>query len=146
MENEEITTPKQEFQLPEPNPKTQAEHQREVRLYIWLPLALGVLILVGAALALGLTGTGDFAIWSQISTIFMIFPAMILGLIVLVILSGLAYAVGYLLRFLPPYARLTQDAIDQVKHQIETGADISAKPVIQIRSFIAMINTLLGRK
>jgi predicted PurR-regulated permease PerM len=93
-----------------------------------------------------LSGSGTVEQWSQIATIFVVFLGLVLGFVVLVILAGLVYLIFQILRFLPPYARLTQNAIEKINEQIRSGADISAQPVIQIKSFIAMIDVLLGRK
>ena len=83
---------------------------------------------------------------AQIGQVLMVLPLFVVGLIILAILIAGIFAVTYVLRILPPYARMTQDAIESVKKQAVTGADMSAKPIIQIRSFIAMIEVLMGKR
>ena len=70
---------------------------------------------------------------------------ILLALILLVIVAGVLYLVNYILKILPPYARLAQDGIETVKMQVEKGADISSKPVIQIKSFLAVVNAIFRR-
>ena len=139
-------TPKKSRPLPDPNPVTQKAHRQDVLRQLTVPVVIVLLAMAGLVFWLIQAGVGDFGLWAQISIIFMVLPALLIGLIVLVILAGLVVGIGYLLGFLPPYARITQDAIQNVKAQAEAGADISAKPIIQIQSFIAMIDTLLGRR
>jgi len=139
-------TPSESRPLPKPNPVTQKAHRQDVLRQLTLPVIVVLLVLAGVVFWLIQAGVGDFGLWAQISIVFIILPALIIGLILLVILAGLVFGIGYLLGFLPPYARITQDAIQNVKAQAEAGADISAKPIIQIQSFIAMIDTLLGRR
>jgi len=71
---------------------------------------------------------------------------MLFSLIALVILGGLVYFVSYLLRLLPPYTRMAQDGIEKIKEYAQKSADIPAKPIIQVQSFIAAINALFKRE
>ena len=89
---------------------------------------------------------GDVTTWSQISTILLVSLALLLGLITLAILGGLVYLVSYILGILPGYTRMAQDGIETIKKQAVKGADIAAKPVIQVQSFLAVVNAIFGRK
>lgn len=131
--------------LPAPNPITQAAHKRAMRREFWWPF--GIIILITVALIVGLVfnGVGTIEKWAQISTILLVMGALVLGMIVLVILSGLVFVVSQVLRLLPPYARLAQNAIENIEKQIIAGANISAQPIIEIESFLAMVNALFGR-
>ena len=131
--------------LPKPNPVTRAAHRREVLRQVTLPLILFVLGFIALVVWFVLAKVGTVAAWSQIATIFLVLPAMMLSLLLLVVLAGLVYVIAQALHFLPPYARLTQDAIERVNQQVKAGADVSAKPIIQIRSYIAMLDALFGR-
>jgi hypothetical protein len=132
--------------LPPPNPVTRKAHQKEMWLQVRLPLIVVLLLFVGMAYLAWVNGWGDLSQYAKIAQIIMILPVMGVGLVVLVILIGGIVATTYVLRILPPYARLTQDAIEKIINQTVTGADISVKPIIQIQSFIAMIEVLLGRR
>ncbi len=131
--------------LPKPNPVTQAEHRRQMIRQVTWPLVTAILLVVGLAAALIYNQVGTVERWSQIATLFILLPAMLIGLILLGILAGIVFGLSQLLRFLPPYARLTQDAVEKVSRQIKAGAEISTKPINQIRRFIATIERLLGR-
>lgn len=131
--------------LPKPNPVTQAAHRREVLRQVTIPFVfflLAIVVLIGVLVT---NGIGTAESWAQISTIFLILPLLILALIALGIVGAAVYAITQLLSLLPPYARLTQQAITRLEEQIESGADISVEPLLQIKSFLAMADTLFGR-
>lgn len=135
----------QKIELPEPNPVTAANHRRSFFRQALLPV---IVFLILSAALVGVfiwQGVGTVEVWSQIATIMLISLWMLLALILLAIAAGALYLVSYILKILPPYARLAQDGIETVKMQVEKGADISAKPVIQIKSFLAVVNAIFRR-
>jgi len=132
--------------LPEPNPVTRAAHRRDYRRRVLLPLIGFMFVLVGVAVTFILVPVGDVTTWSQIATIMLILLALIIGLIVLAILGALVYLVSYILGILPGYTRMAQDGIETIKTQAIKGADIAAEPVIQVQSFLAVVNAIFGRK
>jgi hypothetical protein len=129
-----------------PNPETRASHKREFGRQVLLPLGLFLLISAGAVAAAVYFQVGSVERWSQIASIFLMIFWMLLGLILLVILGGLVFVVSKLLHLLPPYTRIAQDGIETIRTQVEAGTDITVKPVIKIQSFLAVIDTLLGRR
>lgn len=135
----------QNSSLQQHNPVTRRAHRRSMWRRVWLPLVifLGILIAVIAGLAKG--GVGTVERWSQISTILLVSAVSLLGFLLVGILAGLVFAVDQVLRLLPPYARRAQDAIETLEKQILAGANISAKPVIEIKSFLAIVSALFGK-
>jgi hypothetical protein len=129
-----------------PNPVTRAAHKKEFGTQVVLPLVLFLLSFAGAAWALIYYEVGSIARWSQVATIFLVIFWMVVGLIILSLLGALVYLVSRLLQLLPMYTRMAQDGIETIKHQVETGADITVKPVIKIQSFLAVIDALRGRR
>ena len=131
---------------PLPNPLTRAAHRKEFRLQVLLPFVLFVL---AAAAAVGLMiyyGVGTVERWSQVATIFLVLFWMVIGLLVLVVVIGLIFVISKLLQLLPPYTRMAQDGIETIKRQVESGANITIQPIIKIRSFLAVIDALRGRR
>ncbi|MEJ2757003.1 MAG: hypothetical protein P8046_00850 [Anaerolineales bacterium] len=143
---ENTTETAQKPNLPEPNPVTRAAHRRDYRRGVLFPLIGFIVLLVGLGVAFVLLPVGDVTTWSQIATILLVLLALLLGLITLVILGGLVYLVSYILGILPGYTRMAQDGIETIKKQAIKGADITAKPVIQVQSFLAVVNAIFGRK
>lgn len=115
-------------------------------LEVWLPFLIFLGLVIAAAVVLTLKGIGSVERWSQISTILLISAASLLGIVAIGILVGMLFAVGQVLRLLPPYTRRAQVAIESLERQILAGADISAKPVIEVKSFLAIVTALFGKK
>ena len=131
--------------LPAPNPITQAAHKRAMRREFWMPFGAVFLLMLGLIVGLAINGVGTIEKWAQISTVLLVIGALVLGMVVLVILGGLVFLVSQVLRLLPPYARLAQNAIEKIETQIIAGANVSAQPIIEIESFLAMVNAVFGR-
>ena len=138
-------TPSPKQSLPEPNPETRAAHRREVLRQITLPLIFLLIALIGAGVWVVWAGVGSIERWSQIATIFLILFGLFIGLIVLAVFVALTFIVTQILRILPPYTRVAQDAIEQIDRQVKAGADISVKPVIEVQRFLAVIDVLFKR-
>ena len=124
---------------------TRAKHKRAFFRQIQLPVILFLAVTLPLIVYLVLQGRPTVAVWSDIATIMLVIVWMLVALILLAIFSALLYLVSYVLKILPPYARLAQEGIETVKMQVEKGADISAKPVIQIKSFLAVVNAIFRR-
>ena len=129
-----------------PNPKTRAAHKKEFGKQVLLPFSLFIILSIGICAVLISYNVGTTERWAQIASIFLISLWMLLGIILLALLVGLIYLIGRTLQLIPPYTRLAQDGIETIKRQVETGADITAKPVIKIKSFLAVIDALRGRR
>lgn len=129
----------------ERNPVTHRIHELEVFWQITIPLILGVLIVVALAVAVSLGSTQEISRWSEISIIWLIIPVLFVSLIFLVILAGLVYGVTWVLRNLPPYTRLAQDAVARVGESVVKVADKTVEPVLRIHMFFAGWRALRGK-
>ena len=118
-----------------PNPITQHTFRRSVWLQIYLPLILGGLLL---AAALGgvvvAAGGGGFSAWADVSLIFLLLPALLLGLIAGAAVGALAYGVWWLVRESPPYFRLAQDVGQRVARQTRKIADRVVEPMLRAQA------------
>ena len=132
--------------LPPPNPVTRAAHKREVSRQVILPLVVMLFVMIGVGVLLIWAEIGTAEQWSQIAMIFMLLLGLVLGFILFGLTVGVLYIITQVLRIIPPYARIAQDAIMQINRQVRSGSDISVRPVIEIQKFIAMVDVLLGRQ
>lgn len=120
------------------NQRTAAQMRRDVIWQIGLPLGLATLaVLVIAVLLIAPVGAPARSVWADISLILLIIPAGLAGLVVLALVAALAYGMYYLLRELPPYAKLAQDFVALATYRVNTGAGKIAEVVLAIRSFWA---------
>jgi hypothetical protein len=144
--NPEFPSPPTKKQLPAPNPFTQASHRREVKRQVLLPLTIALVVFLSVGIWLAWAGVGTVERWSQIAVIFMLIIGLVLGLIFLGVIIGLFYLIIMILRTIPPYARMAQDAITKINQQVKAGSNVSVRPVIEIQKFLAMVDVLLGRR
>lgn len=124
---------------------THAAHRREVFWQITFPLILALLILLGLAgfvIYAGFQSSAGVSRWADVSLIWLLLPAVVATLIVLVILSGLVYLVSKLLGVFPGYARLVQDYFYLVQVRTKSIADKLVEPVLKIRSYKAGADVL----
>jgi uncharacterized protein involved in cysteine biosynthesis len=139
-------SPAKRVNLPIPNPVTQAKHRREIRRQVIVPFVFCLVVIIGIIVWFVLTGVGTVERWAQVSSLLLMSFGMVLGLIVFALLVATVYVITQILRILPPYTRLAQDAIEKIDSQVKSGADISVKPVIEVQRFLAIIDALFRRR
>lgn len=117
------------------NPATQARHRREVFWQITLPVLVGVAIsLALIALAIGAV-PAQASIWADISTIWLITPALIAGVIFLAITVASIYLVVKLIQVLPGYAFRIYGFLLLVNDQVRQVSDRLVEPILRIEGF-----------
>ena len=135
-------------QLPHPKHYSYQLHRRQRNLQIILPVVLSSLVLIGMVVLISFAtfkSDGDVSRWAAISTIWIIIPTLIAGLIVLAILIGLIYLMARALGALPHYTGIAQDYVYIARSYIIRGADMVVKPVIAFEGFIERVKALFER-
>lgn len=123
-------------------------HRKQRVTQIILPMVLVVLLMIALIVLISLstfTSGGDVGRWAAVSTIWLIIPVLIAGLIVLAVLAGLIYLMARLLGLLPTYTGLAQDYVYIARGYILRAADMVVKPVIALNGFIENILAFFGR-
>ncbi|HVN53823.1 MAG TPA: hypothetical protein VMT46_05785 [Anaerolineaceae bacterium] len=129
-----------------PNPVTYQEHRRQAFQQILLPILLCAIILTALGVLAALGSNQQVARWGNISAIFLILPLFVILLIMLAIFGALAFGVTRLLQILPGYSHLAQIYVDHYGKKIQEFSDRLARPVIDVRSWIAGVQTVVKRK
>ncbi len=135
-------------ELPHPEHYSYLRHRKQRTTQIILPMVVSTLLLVGLIVLISLStfgSGGDVGRWAAISTIWIIIPLLIAGLISLAILIGLIYLMSRALSALPHYTGIAQDYVFKAKAYIVRGADMIAKPVISVDGFIENIKAFFER-
>jgi hypothetical protein len=120
------------------NTETRSAFRRQTARQIYVPLVVAFLILVGLAVTLGVTGTGSFSTWADISLMFISIPAMILGIILLVLTSALVYGISWLIKAIPQPAWKVQQIFVMVAERVNSIADSIARPFIKVNALPAV--------
>lgn len=124
-------------------------HRKELAWQIILPVVLSAILIVGMIVLVNVAtfrDNGDVGRWAAISTIWIVIPIMVAGLIFLIILGGIVYLLKYLLQIAPTYTGQAQDFVHKIARYIERVADAIVKPVIALDGIGASIKRLVGRK
>lgn len=132
--------------LPQPNPLTRRQHRKQVRWQVYVPLLFGGLTLAGTIYALCAFGVGSLSQWATIASIAVGILVVALLSLILVVLAGITYGLWRILDVLPPYSRLAQDAVASLNEQVHRGANLSIKPIITIKSYLAMLESIFGHR
>jgi hypothetical protein len=134
--------------LRERNPITTQKHRHEVFWQITVPVTVGgvllLLIAIGVVIAY-FANTGDIAKWASVSTIILIVPAMIIGLIVIVVSAGMAFLVTRGLSEAPFIARRIQDIAVLIVVRVNKASDASTEPFLRVHQFTAGLRALFRR-
>jgi len=105
-------------------------------------ILIGMIVLISLAT---FRSNGDVGRWAAISTMWIIIPILLAGLILLAILIGLIYLMARALGALPHYTGIAQDYVYKARGYIIRGANIVAKPMITLGGFIENIKAFLER-
>jgi hypothetical protein len=135
-------------QVPQPEHYSYRLHRKQRTTQIILPVVLGAVVFISITILVcvaALNATGNISTWAEISTIWITIPIIITGLIFLALLIGLIYLMVGALTNLPHYTSMAQDYIYVARSYIIRGADMVAKPVIDLEGFIERIKAFFGR-
>ena len=124
-------------------------HRKQLAWQIILPVVLAALLIVALIVLISFAtfrDNGDVGRWAAISTVWIVIPVMVAGLIFLIILGGIVYLLKYLLNITPVYTGKAQDFVHKIAGYIKRFADATVKPVFFVDGIGASINRLVGRK
>ncbi|HMU93247.1 MAG TPA: hypothetical protein PKE35_04635 [Anaerolineales bacterium] len=135
-------------QLPHPEHYSYLVHRKQRNTQVILPVVLSALLMIGMIVLISFAtfkSGGDVGRWAAISTIWIIIPLLITGLIVLALLIGGIYLMARALSGLPYYTGIAQDYVHKARGYITRGADMAAKPILAINDLVENLKAFFGR-
>ena len=111
-------------------------------------MSLAILIIIAVAVITGtaaFSGTGDSPRWAAVSTIWLVIPVMIFGLIFFAILAGLIYLLARALKVMPPYSFKAQYYVNRASSETKRFSDMATKPVLFLEGLTASLKAFFGR-
>ncbi len=129
---------------PRPHHPSYLRHRSQTAWQIIVPVVVAGLVMIGVIVLVWsatFRGNGDVARWAAISTIWLVLPVMLGGLLVLVALAGVAYLLGRLTGLIPPYSYLAQAYAARVEAGVKEAADAARQP----RRLVGTLGSLLKR-
>jgi hypothetical protein len=135
--------------LPQPVHESYLRHRRELAWQIILPMVLTALLFITMIVLINIStfrDMGDVGRWAAISTIWIVLPVMVAGLVFLVLLIGIIYLLARLLNIAPVYTGMTQDYVYKAVGYVKRAAEMLVKPVLHLNGILAGITAFFGRK
>jgi hypothetical protein len=135
-------------ELPHPEHYSYQQHRRQRTAQIILPVVISALLLIGMIVLISLAtfkSNGDVSRWAAISTIWIVIPILLAGLILIAILTGLIYLMARALGALPHYTGIAQDYVYIAQSYITRVADMVVKPMIALEGFIEKVKAFFER-
>ena len=135
-------------QLPHPQHYSYLLHRKQRNRQIILPVVLSAVLMIVVVVLISFatfTSGGDVARWAAISTIWIILPVLLAGLIFLALLTALNYVLARALGALPHYTGIVQDYVYIVRGYIVRGANMISNSIIAVDGFIANIKAFFQR-
>jgi len=115
---------------------------------IWFPMIL-VLVLVVALVIIVIVGTSENiqvpVLWAQISTIFLIIPALILGIILFLVLLVSIKGMNNLKPKITPLFSKTLSYSSKINHYSKILSRVLIKPILWVHQGNSIIKSLLNR-
>lgn len=130
---------------PRPVSPTIRRHKRQMTWQILLPFAGMALLLIAAAVLVAGAGAGKVALWRDVSLIWLLVPALILALFLLVILGLVIYALARLKQATPRFTARAQELTLLGAQGIRRIADGTTLPFIRVRQVGAGIRSIFRR-
>ena len=127
---------------PERNAQVHAEHKREVSQQIYLPVIIGFLVILAGVIAIiiyGVQAGSNLRRWADVSLIWVIIPAMFIGIVMMVVVIGALYGITRVLGILPGYSKIVQGYFQQADIKVAQVTNGIVEPILRVRSSWAVV-------
>ena len=117
-------------------------HRKQMWMQILLPIFLAVLLFVVVTIITGLAtfrDHGDVNRWAAISTIWLVLPVMIGGLIFLILLIAMIYLLSRLTTLIPPYSFQAQRIVYRIESGVKRFAEMFRKPGLALQELARLV-------
>jgi hypothetical protein len=135
--------------LPHPEHTSYLTHRKQVVWQVILPVVLAALLLIGLIVLISLStfrGGADMGRWAAISTIWIVMPILVVGMLVLILLIGVNYLIARLAQLIPNYTGIAQDYVFRAAGVIKRMTKAVVKPVFFLDTLTANLKAFIGRR
>jgi hypothetical protein len=117
-----------------PEDVSRPAENRDYWVWIYLPSLIGILVLVGIAFLIVRAGFGSVSVWADTSLIFMLIPAIILGLVLAVLIGSMVYGIVKLIAIIPVWFTSIRIVFWQAENAVQQAGDIAVRPFTVMKS------------
>jgi hypothetical protein len=121
-------------------------HRKQVWTQILLPIFLAPMVFVAVIVITSLAtfrDNGDVGRWAAISTIWLVLPVMIAGLIFLILLIAMIYLLSRLTKIIPPYSYQAQRIVDRIESGVKRFAQMFRKPALALQEISRLVRAYI---
>jgi hypothetical protein len=121
-------------------------HRKQVWTQILLPIFLALMVFVAVIVITSLAtfrDNGDVGRWAAISTIWLVLPVMIAGLIFLILLIAMIYLLSRLTKIIPPYSYQAQRIVDRIESGVKRFAQMFRKPALALQEISRLVRAYI---
>ncbi len=121
----------------ERNPLVHAEHRRQALKQIYLPLVIGALVVLAGVVAIiyfGVQAEPMLRRWADVSVIWVLLPAMCIGVLILLVILGILFGFTRLLGVTPGFFEVEQGFFSQAEQKVLKISDGLVEPFLRLRS------------
>lgn len=129
---------------PIPNHLSFQRHRKQMWTQILLPIFIAALIFAGVIIITSLAtfrDQGEVSRWAAISTIWLILPVMVAGLIFLILLVGMIYLLARIMKLIPPYSSQAQRFVYRIESAVKRFAELFKKPKLALQEIARLVRT-----
>jgi len=135
----------EELYLSTRHPVARRRHIRQVWLQIVLPLVLGTALGGLGLYALLTAEAGNATRASQLATVLLAIPLLLIGIILLVALVAAIYLLARVMRWIPEHTIYVHRWLGQANTAILRGADYAARPMLAAQSWANAFSRIFRR-
>jgi len=127
-----------------PEDASRPAEKRTYWVWIYLPLSIGILVFVGIGFLVVRAGFGSASSWADTSLIFMLIPAIILGLVLVVLFGAMVYGIIKLIAIIPVWFTSIRIVFWQAENAVQQAGDIAVRPFTVMKSSWAALQEIYG--
>ncbi len=134
--------------LRRPEHPSYKNHRNQVWTQILLPVLLAALVFIAVIILTSIAAfrnNGDVGRWAAISTIWLVLPVMIAGLILLIAIVVMIYLLARITRLIPPYTYQGQRFAYRVARGAKRIGEMARRPVLVAQELWRLVKSNLKR-
>ncbi len=117
-----------------PEDVSRPTEKRDDWVWIYLPFSIAVLALAGVSFLIFRAEFGSTSAWADASLTLILLPAILLGLVPLILMGLTIYGVIKLIGILPEWFQIIRRVFRQAENAAQRTGDIAVRPLIVMKS------------
>ena len=122
-------------------------HRKQLWTQILLPILAAVLVFITVIIISIATfrGNGNVDRWAAISTIWLVLPVILVGIVFFFFLIAMIYLMARLTALIPPYSFQAQQIIHRIEEGIQRTAHMVRKPKLAFNELVKLFKVYITR-